>query len=151
MTAEGDPPADDATPQEVVLGEDRLPLSKNALKKQLKAEKAAKAKAEKEAAKAANPKKENEEEITDPNLFTENRKAAIIQMEKAGINPYPHKFHVDYRIPDFNSEFESKIENGAKLEETTVALAGRVVSIRRQGKLYFNDLNRKLIKKSIKN
>ena len=140
MTAEGDPPADDATPQEVVLGEDRLPLSKNALKKQLKAEKAAKAKAEKEAAKAANPKKENEEEITDPNLFTENRKAAIIQMEKAGINPYPHKFHVDYRIPDFNSEFESKIENGAKLEEKTVAVAGRVVSIRRQGKLYFNDL-----------
>jgi len=142
MSAEGEePPVDsEAAPQEVVLGEDGQPLSKNALKKLLKAEKAAKAKAEKDAAKAAaNPSKEKEEEITDPNLFTENRKAAVAQMEKAGVNPYPHKFHVDYRIPDYVTEFEGKTENGSKLE-TTVAIAGRIVSIRRQGKLYFNDL-----------
>lgn len=144
MTAEGEPPAAETNPQEVVLGEDGQPLSKNALKKKLKAEKAAKEKAEKEAAKAAkaaaNPKKEKEEEITDPNLFTENRRAAVVQMEKDGINPYPHKFHVDHRIPDYNKEFEGKIESGAKLEDVTVSIAGRIVSIRRQGKLYFDDL-----------
>ncbi len=52
------------TPQ-VVLGEDGEPLSKNALKKLLKAEHAAKMKAEKAAAKAANavanPQKKKEE------------------------------------------------------------------------------------------
>ncbi len=131
-------------PEEVVLGEDGKPLSKNALKKKLKAEKAAQAKAEKDAAKAAaaasNPKKEKEEEITDPNLFTENRKAAVAQMQKDGTNPYPHKFHVDYRIPDFNAEFEPKINNGEKMEDKSVTVAGRIVSVRHQGKLYFYDV-----------
>mmetsp|Transcript_63540 Transcript_63540/g.95916 ORF Transcript_63540/g.95916 Transcript_63540/m.95916 type:complete len:667 (+) Transcript_63540:95-2095(+) len=129
---------------EVVLGEDGKPLSKNALKKKLKAEKAAAAKAEKAAKAAANKpakKKDEEEEITDPNLFTENRRAAVIQMEKDGINPYPHKFNVDYRLPDFIAEFESKTTDGAKLEDKTVSVAGRIVSVRRQGKLYFYDIN----------
>lgn len=134
----------ESKPEEVVLGEDGEPLSKNALKKKLKAEKAAQAKAEKDAAKAAaaaaNPKKEKEEEITDPNLFTENRKAAVVQLQKNGINPYPHKFHVDYRIPDYNAEFEPKINSGEKLEDMTVAVAGRIVSVRHQGKLYFYDI-----------
>ena len=134
MTAEGETPA--AQPEgeapKVYLDENGQPLSKNALKKKLKAEKAAKAKAEKEAAKAAkaaaNPKKAKEEEITDPNLFSENRRAAVAQMEKDGLNPYPHKFHVDFRIPDYNTEFEPKTTDGEKLEDKTVAIAGRIVS-----------------------
>jgi lysyl-tRNA synthetase class 2 len=134
------------TPQ-VVLGEDGEPLSKNALKKLLKAEHAAKMKAEKAAAKAANAvanpqkkKEEKEEEITDPNQYHANRVAAVAQMEKEGIDPYPHKFHVDFRIPDYNTEFEPKTTDGEKLEEKTVSIAGRLVSVRHQGKLYFYDL-----------
>eukprot|EP00934_Nitzschia_sp_Nitz4_P004369 Nitzschia sp. Nitz4//scaffold254_size28068//12095//14267//NITZ4_008151-RA/size28068-augustus-gene-0.30-mRNA-1//1//CDS//3329544331//4359//frame0 len=130
-----------SNPDQVVLGEDGQPLSKNALKKKLKAEKAAQAKAQKEAAKAAkaaaNPK---EEEITDPNLFTENRKAAVAQMEKDGLNPYPHKFAVDYRVPDYILAYDATTANGEKLEEKTVSVAGRIISVRRQGKLYFYDI-----------
>lgn len=148
MAAEGDAPElkPEGAPkeEEVHLDEDGNPLSKNALKKKLKAEKAAQAKAEKEAAKAAkaaaDPKKDKEEEITDPHLFTENRRAAIAQMEKDGGNPYPHKFHVDFRIPDYNTEFEAKTKDGEKMEDKTVSIAGRIVSVRHQGKLYFYDL-----------
>jgi len=114
------------------------------LKKKLKAEKAAKAKAEKAAKKAAmeaaKPKKEKEEEITDPNQFNANRKAAIAQLEKDGVNPYPHKFHVDFRLPDFIAEYDSKTTNGEKLQDKTVSVAGRLVATRHQGKLYFYDL-----------
>jgi lysyl-tRNA synthetase class 2 len=154
MASEGETPpvkvdegAAAKAPEEVVLGEDGQPLSKNALKKLLKAEKAAKAKAEKDAAKAAkaaaNPQKTKEkaeEEITDPNQYLPNRRAAVAQLEKEGVNPYPHKFHVDFRLPDFINEFEAKTVDGEKLEEKTVTVAGRIVSVRHQGKLYFYDL-----------
>lgn len=146
MSAEGETPAlkPEGEAPKVYLDENGQPLSKNAIKKLLKAEKAAKAKAEKAAAKAAkeaaNPTKKKEEEITDPNLFTENRRAAVAQMEKDGINVYPHKFHVDFRIPDYNTEFEAKTGNGERLEDKTVSIAGRLVSVRHQGKLYFYDL-----------
>jgi lysyl-tRNA synthetase class 2 len=149
MTEESNDPApagaaDEAT-EPVYLDENGQPLSKNALKKKLKAEKAAMAKAEKDAKKAAeagsgSKKEAKEEEITDPNLYTENRRNAVAQMEKDGINPYPHKFHVDYRIPDFNSEYEAKTINGERLDGKTVSIAGRIVSVRHQGKLYFYDL-----------
>jgi len=129
------------------VDENGNPCSKNAYKKRMKAEAAAKKKKEKECAKAlaaasvpAKKKKEKEEEITDPNLYSENRRNAVVQMEKDGLNPYPHKFHVDSRIPDFNAEYESKTTNGEKNEEKTVSIAGRIVSVRHQGKLYFYDL-----------
>ncbi|CAJ1966884.1 unnamed protein product [Cylindrotheca closterium] len=126
----------------VHLDENGQPLSKNALKKKLKAEKAAQAKAEKAAKAAQNQpkKKEKEEEITDPTQFKANRQQTVAQLQKEGVNPYPHKFNVEYRLPDFVAEFESKTENGAKLEEKTVSVAGRIVSLRAQGKLKFYDI-----------
>ena len=134
-------PEDILTPEEM-KDENGEPLSKNALKKAVKAKLAAQKKAEKEAAKAkaAADKPKKEEEITDPNLYTENRRNAVAQMETEGVNPYPHKFHVDYRIPDFIAAFESGCKDGEHLSEKTVSIAGRVVSIRRQGKLFFDDL-----------
>ena len=129
------------------MTEEGQPLSKNALKKKLKAEKAAKAKAEKEAKKAAqaaaNPKKKKAavDEEMDPNQYKANREAMIKRMEEAGETPYPHKFHVDYRLPDYIAEFSSKTENGKQLEDRTVSIAGRIVSSRGQGgKLCFYDL-----------
>jgi lysyl-tRNA synthetase class 2 len=128
--------------QVVRLDENGEPLSKNALKKLLKAEKTAKEKAEKAAKNAANKPKtaEKEEEITDPSQYKANRENAVIQMGKDGIDVYPHKFSVDFRLPDFNTEFETKTIDGEKLEDKAVSIAGRIVSVRRQGKLYFYDL-----------
>jgi len=131
----------------VHLDENGKPLSKNALKKKLKAEAAAKAKAEKAAKRAAeaakNPKKkkEEEEEIFDPSQYKEAREAAIAQMQSNGTDPYPHKFHVDYRIPEFVEKFNAVTENGSKLGDIdTVSIAGRIHAMRGQGKLYFYDL-----------
>jgi lysyl-tRNA synthetase class 2 len=128
--------------QVVRLDENGEPLSKNALKKLLKAEKTAKEKAEKAAKNAANKPNtaEKEEEITDPSQYKANRENSVIQMQKDGIDVYPHKFPVDFRLPDFNTEFETKTTDGEKLEDKAVSVAGRIVSVRRQGKLYFYDL-----------
>ncbi|GMI42499.1 hypothetical protein TrCOL_g5170 [Triparma columacea] len=123
--------------------------SKNAMKKRLKAEAAAKKKAEKEAAKAAkeaaNPKKEKkfvagDDGDLDPTQYYSNRVAAIEKMHAEGGNAYPHKFHVSHRVPDFIQEFSSKANDGERLEGTTVSIAGRLNSVRGQGKLYFYDL-----------
>ena len=148
MPEEPTPAAEPSGEQpKVVLGEDGQPLSKNALKKLLKAEKAAKAKAEK-AAKAAEKaasepsgnKQPSEEEMS-PNEYKANREAAVAQLQKEGFNPYPHKFHVDYRLPDYVTEFESKTTKGEHMEDKTVSVAGRIVSARGQGKLIFYDIN----------
>jgi lysyl-tRNA synthetase class 2 len=121
--------------------------SKNARKKRLKAEKNAKLKAEKEAAKAAkaaaNPQKKKaakEEEILDPTAYKANREATVKAMESEGVTPYPHKFNVDYRLPEYNDEYMPKTTNGERIEDHQVSIAGRIVSIRGQGKLFFYDL-----------
>ncbi|GKY95124.1 hypothetical protein MPSEU_000476300 [Mayamaea pseudoterrestris] len=128
---------------------DNEPLSKNALKKKLKAEQAAKAKAEKEAKRAAelaaNPKQTSSnaaavEEELDPSQFKANRELMIKNFEAEGGNPYPHKFHVDWRLPDYNAEFESRTKDGERLEDVLTTVAGRIVSVRGQGKLFFYDL-----------
>lgn len=129
-------------------------LSKNALKKKKKAEEAARKKAEKEAKKKEEAAKKAAEgggdkpakfkageEDVDPTQFKANREAMVKKMEAEGGNPYPHKFHVDYRLPDYTTEFMPKAQEGEKMEDTTVSVAGRIVSVRGQGKLFFYDLN----------
>mmetsp|Transcript_17334 Transcript_17334/g.20056 ORF Transcript_17334/g.20056 Transcript_17334/m.20056 type:complete len:610 (+) Transcript_17334:108-1937(+) len=143
MSTEDKAPDTTAAP---AVADENAGLSKNALKKKLKAERAAQLKAEKEAAKAAkaaaNPqtKKVKEEEILDPTAYKANRETMVKAMEAEGETPYPHKFHVDYRLPDYNTEFMSKTQDGDKIETQQVSIAGRVVSIRGQGKLFFYDL-----------
>jgi lysyl-tRNA synthetase class 2 len=124
------------------------PLSKNALKKKLKAEAAAKAKAEKEARRAAEAKLKaggssgaaEAEEILDPSQFKANREAMVKAIEAEGGTVYPHKFHVDYRLPDYVDKFGPETSDGQRLDDTVVSVAGRIVSVRGQGKLYFYDL-----------
>lgn len=133
-------------PEKQYLDENGQPLSKNALKKKLKAERVAKEKAEKAAKKAAeaaaNPQKnkKKEEEILDPTAYKQNRETMVKQIAAEGGTAYPHKFHVDYRLPDYCSEFQEKTTDGAKLDDVTVQIAGRVVSVRGQGKLFFYDI-----------
>jgi lysyl-tRNA synthetase class 2 len=118
-------------------------LSKNALKKKLKAERAAALKAEKEAKRAAESpqkKKEIKDEDMDPTQYKANRELAIKQLEEEGVNPYPHKFSVDYRLPDYANEFMDKTTNNEMLEDKIVSVAGRIESVRGQGKLIFYDI-----------
>jgi lysyl-tRNA synthetase class 2 len=78
----------------------------------------------------------------DPSQYKANRELQVKQIEASGGNPYPHKFHVSHRIPDFVSEFDPITEPGVKVEgpDKIVSVAGRVHSIRGQGKLLFYDV-----------
>jgi lysyl-tRNA synthetase class 2 len=61
-------------------------------------------------------------------------------LQADGTTAYPHKFHVDYRLPDYCDEFEPKITDGTHIEDTMVSIAGRIASVRGQGKLFFYDI-----------
>jgi len=136
------------------------PMSKSEYKKRLKLASNEKAKAEKDAAKAekaaAAPKKEaaagaanNEEadeEELDPTQYTANRINKVLARKAAGENPYPHKFHVDTQLPDFVTKFAG-IEDGVVMEDTMIAVAGRLMSKRASGtKLFFYDLRQNGVK-----
>lgn len=147
-------PAPDATAAatkamaEVRLDGEGNPFSKNALKKVLKAEAAAKKKAEKAAAAAEKKKNEpqkkksaaEEDEALDPSQYKANREVQVAALESSGDSAYPHKFKVSHRLPDFVTEFDST-EAGTRVEEKMITVAGRIQSVRGQGKLLFYDIS----------
>lgn len=140
------PPAAPAVAAPAVAEGD-APLSKNELKRRLKAEKAAAAKAEKAAAKAekaavAGPKKPSaaDEEDLDPTAYFANREKMLAELEKEGVNPYPHKFEVSTSLPEFHAQFGA-CEAGSQRSDVAVSVAGRIHSKRASGaKLVFYDL-----------
>ena len=77
-------------------------------------------------------RRNNNEDIED---YRERRQAAL-----QGRNPYPHQFAIDYRLPEFREAFADRTEGGSRLLSQTVAVAGRIVSIRGQGRLHFYDI-----------
>ncbi|XP_003829594.4 lysine--tRNA ligase isoform X3 [Pan paniscus] len=130
-------------------------LSKNELKRRLKAEKKV---AEKEAkqkelsekqlsqatAAATNHTTDNgvgpEEESVDPNQYYKIRSQAIHQLKVNGEDPYPHKFHVDISLTDFIQKY-SHLQPGDHLTDITLKVAGRIHAKRASGgKLIFYDL-----------
>jgi len=130
--------APEATPP---TGEEKL--SKNELKRRMKAQakaeaEEAKKKAQQEAAKAkGKPEKTNEEEL-DPTAYFENRKKLL---EEYGENVYPHKFHVSISIPDFITKYSGLVAN-TRQETDIVSIAGRLHTIRRASKkLCFYDIH----------
>ncbi|RLO06753.1 hypothetical protein DYB28_006828 [Aphanomyces astaci] len=138
-------------PAAPVEGEEKL--SKNELKRRLKLEKAAQAKAEKDAAKAAaalvaGPKKAtaaaaagDADDELDPTAYFENRTKLLAELEADGVNPYPHKFHVTISVPEFVQTYHG-IEAGSHVETTVVSVAGRLMSKRASGaKLHFYGLH----------
>jgi lysyl-tRNA synthetase class 2 len=58
-------------------------------------------------------------------------------------NPYPHKFNRSHMLNEFHAEFNDKcVERDIFLEDVTVSVTGRVMSIRSAGsKLIFIDLH----------
>eukprot|EP00347_Sterkiella_histriomuscorum_P007826 403347417 len=114
------------------LREKELKLKQKEEEKQLKA--------------AQNPagasKKAKEVEL-DPTQYTENRKQFIQAVRDKNENPYPHKFNRTHKLCEFHSQYNEKCaQNDVFLEDATVAVAGRVMSIRNAGqKLIFIDLH----------
>ena len=71
------------------------------------------------------------EEELDPSKYTENRRNFIQNLRDCGKNPYPHKFSRTHRIDHFREVYGAKqLANGVFIEEDTVAVTGRVKSIR---------------------
>ena len=83
-----------------------------------------------------------DEEDLDPSKYTDNRRAYIQNLRDNGINPYPHKFSRTHRIDQFREVFETECTEESKFDEsTTVAITGRIKSLRGAGaKLIFIDL-----------
>ncbi|CAH0725955.1 unnamed protein product, partial [Brenthis ino] len=120
-------------------------ISKNELKRRLKAEQKLKEKAEKVAQQpAVNAEKKStksEEEIS-PNEYYKLRTGAIAALKNGAKedHPYPHKFVVTISLEEFIEKYNN-LGNGEVLENVTVSVAGRIHSIRESGaKLIFYDL-----------
>ncbi|KAJ6652491.1 hypothetical protein lerEdw1_011461 [Lerista edwardsae] len=125
-------------------GEPRL--SKNELKRRLKAEKKVAEKEAKQkeqslkAAPAQDPECVPDEDSLDPNQYYKIRTQAIQQLKGTSEDPYPHKFHVDLSLTDFIEKY-SHLQAGDHLTDITVRVAGRIHAKRASGgKLIFYDL-----------
>lgn len=128
-------------------------LSKNELKRRLKAEQKLKEKADKVAQQPAAPQAEKksskaaEEEIS-PNEYYKLRTAAVAALKTGSKedHPYPHKFTVTTSLEEFIEKY-NHLSSGEVLENVTLSLAGRVHSIRESGaKLIFYDLRAEGVK-----
>ena len=132
-------------PPRVTNGDGEEALSKNEIKRRMKAERLAAAKEAKQAAKrteapaATAPDEDDEEHMTSQQYFA-HRLRAIEVYRQQGHDPYPHKFAVSTTIPTFVSQYAG-VESGARLEQHVESLAGRVRSRRLSGaRLFFYDL-----------
>lgn len=123
-------------------------LSKNELKRRAKAAQKAAEKEAKEKAKAMaaadTPQKAKksdvDEESLDPSQYFKMRCNKILEMRKQGMEPYPHKFHVELSLSDYIEKF-SDVKDGTVDDKTTVSIAGRLHAKRESGpKLIFYDV-----------
>ncbi|KAL3690107.1 hypothetical protein R1sor_016416 [Riccia sorocarpa] len=112
---------------------------KDELKKKQQAEAAAAAAVAGEKPKKAKPV--NEEEELDPTQYLSNRLKALEAAKNAGLPTYPHKFLVSLSVPDYVKKY-SHLQKDELLEEESVSLAGRVMTVRASSaNLIFFDLH----------
>ncbi|XP_050361232.1 lysine--tRNA ligase isoform X2 [Nymphalis io] len=120
-------------------------ISKNELKRRLKAEQKLKEKAEKAAQQpviVVEKKDVKSEEEISPNEYYKLRSGAIAALKSGDKeeHPYPHKFNVTISLEEFIEKYNN-LNSGEVLENVTLSVAGRVHSIRESGaKLIFYDL-----------
>ncbi|XP_038212481.1 lysine--tRNA ligase-like [Zerene cesonia] len=119
-------------------------LSKNELKRRLKAEQKLKEKAEKASQQPINIEKKSpkEDEEISPNEYYKLRTAAVAALKNGSKedHPYPHKFTVTISLEEFIEKYNN-LNSGDVLENVTLSVAGRIHSIRESGaKLIFYDL-----------
>ncbi|KAG0502585.1 hypothetical protein HPP92_002657 [Vanilla planifolia] len=125
-------------------------LSKNAFKRELKKKQKEEEKRLKEeekkkkAAASQNSQTQKtvavDDEDMDPTQYFENRIRYLSAQKMAGINPYPHKFHVSIQIEEYIQKY-ANLDQGEHLKDVKVNLAGRIMNKRTSSsKLYFYDL-----------
>ncbi|KAG5888458.1 hypothetical protein JTB14_017186 [Gonioctena quinquepunctata] len=121
-------------------------ISKNELKRRLKAEQKVKEKAEKSAKQHVEVDKPKETKVSlaeiSPNEYFKLRSSAIANLKDLGgeNSPYPHKFHVSISLEEFIAKY-SHLEDGQSLENEHLSVAGRIHAIRESSsKLVFYDL-----------
>ncbi|KAH7118768.1 lysyl-tRNA synthetase [Dendryphion nanum] len=113
-------------------------ISKSELKRRTKQRETEKKKAEKAAKTAAlpdRPKKEKSaaagEDELNPNQYFEIRSRAVNALRSSKEpNPYPHKFHVNYRLGDFVKEFEPQLKKGETLPDKEIRVGVRIMTQR---------------------
>ncbi|CAK9439035.1 uncharacterized protein LODBEIA_P32590 [Lodderomyces beijingensis] len=122
---------DDATGEQV---------SKTELKRRQK-QRAIEAKKASKAPPAAAPKvakKKDDMADLNPNQFFEIRSRQIEELREknnvdpTAFNPYPHKFHVTKRLPEFVKEY-GHLQRGEVLRDVTVQVSGRIMTKREAG------------------
>ncbi|KAG8963022.1 lysyl-tRNA synthetase [Tulasnella sp. 419] len=88
---------------------------------------------------------EAEEEALSPSQYFELRSRQIQKLRQTrNPDPYPHKFHVSQSVSSYVEQYgkEGVLENGGRLPDVTVSLAGRLHNMRSSGqKLRFYDLH----------
>lgn len=108
-------------------------VSKSELKKRQKAREVAKKKAEKAAAKPAAAPKSKRVDDLNPNEYYEIRSKQINELRQThSPNPYPHKFHVTIKVPEFVHKY-AHLQRGEKIEDDKISLAGRIHTKREAG------------------
>ncbi|KAF2711295.1 lysyl-tRNA synthetase [Pleomassaria siparia CBS 279.74] len=112
-------------------------ISKSELKRRQKQREKEAKKAEKEASLPARPAKEKkaddgEKELT-PNQYFEIRSQKVNALRKSKEpNPYPHKFLVNYKVPDFVKDYEH-LKKGETLPEKEIRVGVRIMTKRESG------------------
>lgn len=118
-------------------------VSKTELKKRqklraLEEKKAAKAAKAAAAAPKINKKKGDEMADLNPNQYFEIRSRQINELRDANhadptaFNPYPHKFNVSIKVPEFVEKYQD-LKRGETLKDVTVSVSGRIMAKREAG------------------
>ncbi|KAH6679224.1 putative Lysyl-tRNA synthetase, cytoplasmic [Halenospora varia] len=131
-------------------------VSKSELKKRQKQREKEAKKAEKEAAAPPKPvaaKKSNaeaDEKELNPNQYFEIRSRNINKLRQTkNPNPYPHKFHANYDLRKFVTEYGS-LKSGEHKKDVEVRLGARIYNKRASGnKLVFYDVRTEGVKVQI--
>lgn len=121
---------------------DGKPLSKNELKRRLRAAQKEREKQEKMAAApaAGAARSKAAEEDLDPNQYFEHRCAALQVFKDRG-GTLPYSYDVTRSLPAFRAAYEGVFAPGGQDAEKTERLAGRIMQKRVQGKLAFYELS----------
>jgi lysyl-tRNA synthetase class 2 len=73
------------------------------------------------------------------NLF-ELRKEKLVEIEKLGQAAYPNQFPFSHTIADIRAQWNEAQAEDLEAKRVTVAIAGRIMAIRQQGKAGFATL-----------
>ncbi len=73
------------------------------------------------------------------NLF-ELRQSKLVEIQKLGQSAYPNQFPASHTIPDVRAKWDASTAEDLEANRVTVAVAGRLMAIRAQGKAGFATL-----------